>query len=148
MHVKNTHTFFGMTSGKEAFRLPYNNGCTLPGRLPCPVSVHLYSTGGHAGRGQSLMECRTEDSSDIQTPGHCRSADTACSIRLQYMWPDATLKDDSRNMTQSVMGFVTMMASDAIIINGWRTRKVPECVVNLSPISSVTQWMTRIMTSR
>ena len=41
------------------------------------------------------MECRTEDSSDIQTPGHCRSADTACSFRLLYMWPDATLKDDS-----------------------------------------------------
>ena len=94
--MRKTHTFIGMTSGKEAFRLVQ---ClyTLPGSL-CTGVQSLYKCTAR-GWGQSLMECRTEDSSDINTRGHC-------SFRFGSVISDhpddAALEDVSRLRTQSV----------------------------------------------
>lgn len=86
MHVKNTHFFIGMTSGKEAFRLPYNNGCTLPGRLPWPVSVHLYSTGDTRGEGSHWWNVA------LKTPQTTRPRVTA-DLKTQPAASDCSICD-------------------------------------------------------
>ena len=117
-----THTFIGMTSGKEAFILPvhwlYIAGTSAQWVYICTAR----GTRGARAVTDGMSHWRLLRHPDPGSLQICRQPAASDSV-----WSDATLKDDSRNMTQSVMGFVTMMASDAILIDGWRTRKVPEC---------------------
>ena len=133
--MRKTHTFIGMTSGKEAFRLVQ---ClyTLPGSL-CTGVQSVYTC---TARGDTRVRAVTDGMSHWRLLGYQHpvslQTDTSCSFRSVICdHSDAAISG------HRVLVIVTMMASDAILNDAWWKGKFLSVVTN---ISSVIQWMTQI----